>query len=120
MTLHVICLLALAVAMEIAREVCFKIAADRAPVAKKTGYLIGLFGAPLIWLGFTCWGIEIVTWVMVLAQLPLSIAFPIMSLSYCGMIVASKYVLRETVSAKKWVGVFLITAGVMVIGAHGA
>jgi len=120
MTLKAICLLALAIAMEIAREMCFKLSANQAPAAKKqSSYLFGMVGSPLIWLGFVCWGVGIVSWVMVLEHLSLSIAFPIMSLSYCGMIIASKYVLKETVSARKWLGIILITMGVVIIGSHG-
>jgi undecaprenyl phosphate-alpha-L-ara4N flippase subunit ArnE len=120
MTLKAILLLALAIIMEVAREMCFKLSANQALSAKKqSSYLFGMISSPLVWLGFACWGVGITSWVMVLEHLPLSIAFPIMSLSYCGMIIGSKYVLGETISAKKWLGIILITIGVVIIGSHG-
>jgi len=120
MTFTVIMLLCLAIVMEIAREVLFKIAANKSenePKAKN--YLVGLFGAPLVWLGFACWGIELIAWIQVLSRMPLSVAFPMMSVCYVGLIIASKYVLKEKVSGKKWLGVVLITAGVALIGSLG-
>jgi undecaprenyl phosphate-alpha-L-ara4N flippase subunit ArnE len=113
-------LLFLALAMEVAREICFKLAANKSEQSARSGsYLLRLFGAPLVWLGFACWGTELVSWIMVLAHVPLSIAFPLMSLCYCGMIIASKYILKEDVDRKKWIGIGLITMGVALIGTQG-
>jgi hypothetical protein len=46
---------------------------------------------------------------------PLSLAFPLASLSYCGVLLASRFVLGEAVSRRRWLGVGLITAGVAIV-----
>jgi len=109
-----------ALAMEVAREVFFKLGALKSEEQDHAGsYLMRVIAARFVWMGFACWGIEIITWINVLARLPLSIAFPAMSLCYCGTIIASKYILKEDVSLKKWLGISLITAGVAIIGSQG-
>ena len=120
MSFAVLVLLGVAISMEVGREICFKLAANKSDQQlQNSNYLLQLFSAPLIWGGFLCWGVEIVSWIMVLSRAPLSIAFPLMSLCYCGMIFASKYVLKETVTKRKWAGVALITMGVALIGLQG-
>lgn len=54
MSSTVVLLLFISISTEILREVCFKLAANKAPVVKQGGsrYLAGLFFRPLIWLGF--------------------------------------------------------------------
>jgi drug/metabolite transporter (DMT)-like permease len=46
---------------------------------------------------------------------PLSLAFPFAALSYCGVVIASRYVLHERVSARRWFGTVVIAAGVALI-----
>ena len=113
-------MLTLAITIEVAREICFKLAANRSEKEpKRGGYLLNLFGTPFLWLGFLCRFIEIFVWIKVLSSVPLNIAFPLISLCYCGMILGGKYILKETVSPRKWTGMFLITLGVAVVGSQG-
>ena len=111
--------LGVALVMEVAREVFFKLGALRSENQGHGGYFRRILAARFVWMGFACWGIEIVAWIQVLAHMKLSIAFPAMSLCYCGTIIASKYILKEHVSQKKLLGIVLITAGVAVIGSQG-
>ena len=111
--------LGVALAMEVAREIFFKLGALRSENQGRGGYLMRILAARFVWMGFACWGIEIITWIHVLSHMPLSVAFPVMSLCYCGTIIASKYVLKEHVSQRKLLGIMLITAGVAVIGSQG-
>jgi len=124
----VILLLTIAILTEIAREICLKMGADKShneSKAKKAtrffgaSYLSGVIGSPIIWLGFLFWFVEIISWVMVLARVPLNIAFPMMSLYYCGTVLAGKFILGEKISTRKWVGVISITIGVAIIGSIG-
>lgn len=115
MTGFTVLLLAIAIVTEVFREICFKLAADKEPVENR-GYLFGLLFRPMIWLGFILWAVELISWIMVLARAPLSIAFPIMSLCYCGVLVASHYILGEKITGKKILGVIAITIGVAIVG----
>ena len=102
---------------EIAREVCFKLGADKTSgMHSGLSYLPNVLELPIVWLGFLLWAIEIIAWINVLARVSLSIAFPIMSLCYVGTALAGKFILKEKVCIYKWIGVTLITIGVAIIG----
>jgi drug/metabolite transporter (DMT)-like permease len=121
-----IVLLAVCIALDVARELCFKTGA-RASLPE-TDKAVNKTGATKIaartaagWsiAGALIWGIEILTWAAVLAQLPLNIAFPIMSLTYAATPLASAVVLGEKINRRRWAGIGLVTAGVAIVGASG-
>jgi drug/metabolite transporter (DMT)-like permease len=97
---------------EAAREVCFKQAANHAA-------LLTAMMKPMTWLGVFFWGIELVAWTVVLEHVPLSIAFPLMALTYIAIVLAGALVLKEPVNMRQAVGACLITAGVACVGATG-
>ena len=122
MSLYTISLLVFAIITEVAREILFKLAADDTvdkSATEKKGYFGQLFFAPRMWLGMILWAAEIIAWIMVLARAPLSVAFPLMSLCYCGTLIASRIFLGEHISRHKWIGVLAITIGVAIIGSTG-
>ncbi len=97
---------------EAAREVCFKQAATDTALGKA-------MMKPMTWLGIFFWGIELVAWTLVLEQVPLSIAFPLMALTYIAIVLAGALILKEQVNIRHAVGAFLITAGVACVGVTG-
>jgi len=97
---------------EAARELCFKQAANH------TGLLKAMM-KPMTWLGIIFWGIELVVWTLVLEHVLLSIAFPLMALTYITIVLAGALILKEPVNIRHAVGACLITAGVACIGATG-
>lgn len=54
-------------------------------------------------------------WMYIVKTFPFSMAYPMISLSYVFGMVAAIVVFHESVSAAKWIGVFLIVAGCMLI-----
>jgi drug/metabolite transporter (DMT)-like permease len=48
--------------------------------------------------------------------MPLSFAFPLASLSYCGIALSSRFILKEPVSRRRWLGTALIALGVAMVG----
>jgi drug/metabolite transporter (DMT)-like permease len=50
----------------------------------------------------------------------LSLLFPAAALAYCGVVLAGKVILGETVSRRRWLGTMVITAGVMLVAVAGA
>lgn len=78
-----------------------------------------VFGSPLIWAGIGAYAIELGLWLAVLANAPLSFVFPLASLSYVGVLIASRVILKETVSARRWAGALLITLGVTLVYISG-
>ena len=71
---------------------------------------------PFIWVGFLGFGVGAVFWLAVLSRVPLSIAYPILALSYFVVVVEAWLFLRERVTWKRLVGVTIIVAGVVVVG----
>lgn len=61
-------------------------------------------------------GICVVTatllWMYILKHFPLSVAYPLISISYVFGMIASILIFHETVSISKWIGVALIMGGV--------
>lgn len=110
-------LLLLSISTEIGRELCFKLGSH---AEVRSGFLADIFASPIVWLGFVFWAIEITTWLVILERAPLSFAFPMMSLCYCGMVLVSRIFLKEPVPLSRWLGAALITAGVAVIGSTGS
>jgi drug/metabolite transporter (DMT)-like permease len=72
-------------------------------------------GAPLIWSGVCAYALELGLWIAVLSQARLSVVFPLASLSYGGVLVASRTILGEPISWRRWGGVLMITAGVALV-----
>ena len=72
---------------------------------------------PWLWAGVATYSVEIVIWLWVLAHVRLTIAFPCASLSYCGVVIGSRLFLGEAVPTQRWIGVALITIGVVLVGA---
>ncbi|POZ99574.1 transporter, partial [Pseudomonas sp. MWU12-2312b] len=74
-----------------------------------------VFNAPLLWCGIGAFVVEFLVWLEALSRAPLSLLFPAAALAYCGVVLASKLVLGETVSRRRWLGTLVISAGVMLV-----
>ncbi|RAK58427.1 permease [Phenylobacterium hankyongense] len=111
-------LLAFCVAAETVQQISFKLGADRA--GRSAGFVRGVALEPLIWAGAALWVVESVAWVLVLQRAPLSLAYPVMTLTYACVPLAGLVMLRESMSARQKLGAALIFAGVVCIGASGA
>jgi len=74
-------------------------------------------GSPAIWGGILAHIVEFAVWIEILGHLPLSTAFPLESISYVTVLVATRVVLREAIPPRRWMGVGLICAGIVVLGA---
>ncbi|MDR2119762.1 MAG: EamA family transporter [Tannerella sp.] len=54
-------------------------------------------------------------WMYILKRYALSAAYPMVSISYVFGMLASIYIFHETVPIARWVGVFMIMSGVILI-----
>jgi len=66
--------------------------------------------------GFSCFGISILLYLQALANLNLSVAYPTVSLGYVLVIIMSKVCFKEPISPTRWISVFIICAGVALVG----
>jgi undecaprenyl phosphate-alpha-L-ara4N flippase subunit ArnE len=60
-----------------------------------------------------------VAWTLVLEQVPLSVAYPLMALAYIAIVLGGALVLKEQVNIRLAAGACLIAAGVACVGATG-
>ncbi|QRM47685.1 permease [Rhizobium sp. BG4] len=102
----VFCILA-----ETGREICFKRGA--------TGALFADLRNKVIWLGILLWAVELVMWTRVLEEVALSVAFPLMALSYAAIALAGGIIFKETINRRHVLGIALVTFGVVCVGATG-
>ena len=77
-------------------------------------YLI--FSAPLVLLGLIFYGLSAFLWIVVLSELDLSIAYPILGLTYIFVLLLSYFFLGETLSMFKVSGTLFVLLGVVLIG----
>jgi drug/metabolite transporter (DMT)-like permease len=72
---------------------------------------------PVVFTGFLFYGMSSVLWLMILKKVPLSTAYPMISLSYVFVVALSTVLFRERPNlAATAPGLFLIIVGVTLIG----
>jgi drug/metabolite transporter (DMT)-like permease len=103
-------LLAFCVTAETVQQISFKLGSTR-PTTSRTFYA-GIVGQPLIWLGVALWVVESMAWIHVLQRAPLSLAYPIMTLTYVGVPLAGMLLLKERMTPRQILGGALIALGV--------
>ena len=62
-----------------------------------------------------CYALSVVIWVLALSRVPVSIAFPMLSMAYVVNAVATWYLLGEAFNPTKLVGMGVIILGVIII-----
>lgn len=67
-------------------------------------------GGVLLYVAFS------LSWLLVLSQMPLTLAYPILSLDTVGVAAASWWILGEPVPPRKWIGIAFITLGAALVG----
>lgn len=106
------------VVCDVIGQVCFKLGVGHehaTPAAGARVLLRKLVASPWIALGIAVYVVEFVLWFAALSRAPLSFAFPVAALSYVGVVLASRVVLRERVSLRRWLGTAMIVAGVALV-----
>lgn len=115
MTLTIAFWFVLSVLADVVGQLCLKRGADDLPDASGLVLARALLGSGWVVAGVLIYAAEIVIWLRILAEVPLSIAFPIASLNFLGVQLASVLFLKERVAARQWLGASLITCGVIVV-----
>jgi multidrug transporter EmrE-like cation transporter len=79
------------------------------------GYYVRLFQTPLVLLGFAMYGLSSIAWLFILSKLPLSLAYPLVSMGYVLVVFFSWLLLHEQVGVGRIVGVIVICCGVALL-----
>jgi multidrug transporter EmrE-like cation transporter len=67
------------------------------------------------WLGILCYIASFASWIHVLRFVPLSIAFPVINIVHVLVPVGSWAFLGEAISARRWAGIGLVVAGILLL-----
>lgn len=70
---------------------------------------------PWMQMGVALHVVELLFWIAALALIPLSIAFPLVSLSYVGVAIGGHYWLGEKLGRRSLAAIGMITAGAMLV-----
>jgi multidrug transporter EmrE-like cation transporter len=71
---------------------------------------------PRLWAGLALFGISAMFWLVVLSRVNLSVAYPLVGVSYILVVAIGRFVLDEYVPPLRWVGVSIIAIGIAMIG----
>ena len=66
-------------------------------------------------LALVCYALSVIIWILALSRVPVSIAFPLLSMAYIVTAVAAWYLLGEALSLTKVAGIVVIILGVIII-----
>ena len=66
-------------------------------------------------LGATCYVLSLFVWILGLSRVPVSIAYPLLSVGYIVNAIAAHYLFGETVTITRWFGIGFIVVGVSLV-----
>ncbi len=72
-------------------------------------------GQPYIWLGLGCYAVSVAVWIAALSRVPVSLAYPFLSLGYVVNAFAAWYLFGESLNAQRLIAVGVIIAGVWLL-----
>lgn len=96
-------------------QILFKHSAMTVPPLTSINSLIILFLDMWFWLALILYGVATLLWIFLLQQIPLSLAYPFVALSFIVVPLASLILFKEPMNIFYVMGVFLIIAGLGVI-----
>jgi drug/metabolite transporter (DMT)-like permease len=73
-------------------------------------------GEPFLIAGLACYGFSMLLWLLCLSRMPLTVAYPLVSLSLVLVIGLATAFGGEKVSGAQFVGIALIIGGVLLVG----
>jgi drug/metabolite transporter (DMT)-like permease len=108
-----------AVGLEVVGQLCFKRGSSSVDLALAGQGILAYWGAIIgnawVLVGVSAYAVEIVVGLAALSLAPLSVVFPLLSLSYCGVAVGSHVFLGEKLRATSVPAILLITLGAVLV-----
>jgi multidrug transporter EmrE-like cation transporter len=65
--------------------------------------------------GMFCYAFSLVVWIMALSRVPVSIAYPMLSIGYVVSAVAAYFLFGESLGLSRWMGIGFIIVGVYLV-----
>ena len=72
--------------------------------------------SPHVLAGLACYAVSVVVWILALSRVPVSVAYPMLSIGYIVNALAAYALFGESLNAQKLVGIGFITIGVILVG----
>jgi len=112
-------LIALSISTGVAGQTAIKLGVSQPSTERTASGLFALVNliltSPWVLLGLTLYGIGAVAWIAVLARLDLSLAYPLLALNFVLITLSSRLILGETVPTMRWIGMFVICVGIIIV-----
>ncbi|MGC1457445.1 MAG: SMR family transporter [Steroidobacteraceae bacterium] len=77
--------------------------------------VLQVLAAVPLWVGLGCYGISVILWLGALSRVPVSVAYPMLSIGYVVNAFAAAVLFGEALSVPKLAGIALICAGVFTL-----
>lgn len=118
MTVLLVLLFVVSIGSDVIGQMFCKLGALRLPEGGASGnsqFFNALAANRWLQAGLAVYAVETVVWLRILAEVPISIAFPIASLNFLGVALASFWFLGEQLGPRQWAGAGLVTIGVALV-----
>lgn len=89
------------------------------PIPFGPDFVAAMGTSPAIWGGLAMFGASAATWIMALARVDLSFAFPMLSLNFVLTAAYARFAFGEHLSTLRIAGITLVVLGVLVIASGG-
>ena len=66
-------------------------------------------------LGIACYALSVFVWILGLSRVPVSIAYPLLSVGYVVNAIAAYFLFGEAVTVTRWAGIGFIVIGVWLV-----
>jgi multidrug transporter EmrE-like cation transporter len=66
-------------------------------------------------MGAACYALSLFVWILGLSRVPVSVAYPLLSIGYVINAIAAHYLFGEAVTTTKWLGIGFIVIGVWLL-----
>lgn len=86
-----------------------------ASIKKILQFIIQLIKIPKVWAGFLFSTLSLCIWLFVLSKADLNFAFSADSMHYIFIAFASRFILKERVGFKRWLGTLFIIFGIVLV-----
>jgi len=84
------------------------------------GALAQAIFTPYVMLGLGLYAVSSCFWLVVLSKWKLSYAYPMIAISYIGVVFLSRLVFNEKVAPLQWIGILLMCTGLVLVVTFGS
>lgn len=118
MTLLEFCLLLMSVIISVAGQFFLKLGAlklGKVDAGNAVSHILSMVTTPELLIGLSFYGIGAVAYILLLTRVNLSVAAPAVSIGYIFSVLIGCFILKESISPLRLVGLSLIVMGVILL-----